>query len=72
MTEGESAFVLLAELSVQDESKPLPVIACSGDPDNLDRAQRDSRFGAVFPKPFAISALITAVNALTGTAAAEL
>ena len=68
MTEGESAFVLLAELAARPDAPRIPVIACSGDQDNFDRAQRDDRFDAVFPKPFAISALIGAVNQLTETA----
>ena len=69
MTEGESAFVLLAELCALSGVPGIPVIACTGDVDQLDRAQRDHRFAAVFTKPFAISALIAAVNQWTDAAA---
>jgi DNA-binding response OmpR family regulator len=71
MTEGESTFVLLAELSGGDAPSRIPIIACSGDLDNFDRAKADDRFAAVFPKPFAISDLISSVNQLTGTSGAH-
>lgn len=66
LAEGESGFALLAELHAAPDGRPIPIIACTGEPDALDQARSDGRFSAVFTKPFAISALVDAVNALTG------
>ena len=64
LEEGESGFVLLAELSADTGRRRIPVIACTGDTEDFERAQQDPRFSAVLAKPFSIAALVDAVNAL--------
>ena len=71
LREGASGYILLAILSADTGRRRIPVVACTGDPEDFELAQADARFSAVLAKPFAVTTLVETVGALVEGASAD-